>query len=95
MPQRDLDHAVGGLLSVVAVDGMVLAHALVHLFGQGAGVDTDAERDLPLLRGVDHLRDLVAVRDVARVQAEAGHTGFDRQQGEGVVVVDVRDHRQR
>ena len=95
MAERHLDHAVRRLLAVVAVDGVLLAHALVHLFGQRAGVDPDAERDLALLGGVDHLDDLVAVGDVAGVEAQAVHARLDRHQRESVVVVDVGDHRQR
>src|SRR5450759_3811998 len=92
--ERDLDHAIRGLLAVVAVKRVLFAHALVHLFGQRAGVDPDPERDLALLGGVDYPGDLVAVGDVARVEAQTGHARLDRQQRQGVVVVDVGDHRQ-
>ena len=95
MSKRDLDHAVGGALAIVAVDLVLLTHALVHLFGQRACVDADPERDLSLFGGGDHPDHLVAVWDVAGVQAQAVHARLDRHQRKGVVVVDVRDHGQR
>ena len=95
MAKRHLDHAIRGAFAVVAVDLVLLAHALVHLFGERARVHADAKRDLPLLGRHDDLHDLVAVGDVAWVQTQAMHTGLDRHQRESVVVVDVRDHRQR
>ena len=94
MPKRHLDHAIRGLLAVVAVDRVFLAHPLVHLFGQRTRVDPDAERDQALLGCVDHLGDLFAVGNVARVETQAGHARLDRHQRKRVVVVDVCDHRQ-
>jgi len=87
--------AVRGLLAVIAVDGMLLAHALVHLFRQGACVDANAGKGSAFLGGVDHLGHLVAVWNVARVEAQAMDAGLVASSGKGVVVVDVGDHRQR
>ena len=53
--ERDLDHAIRGLLAIVAVDVVLLAHGLVDLFGQRPCVDADAKRDLSFLRRLDHL----------------------------------------
>ena len=93
--ERHLDHAVRSALAVVAVDVVLLAQALVDLLGQRTGVDPDPKRDLPFLRRGDDLDHLVTVRDVAGVEAQAVDARLDRHEGEGVVVVDVGDDRQR
>src|SRR5207302_11037637 len=95
VPEGDLDHPIGGALPVVAVDRVRFAERLVDLLRERAGVDADPEGDVPLLGGGDDLHDLLPVDDVARVEAEAGDARLDRGQGQGVVVVDVGDDRQR
>ena len=92
--QRHLDHPVCCPLPVVAVDAVLLAQALVHLFGQRPGVDADAKWDLAFLGRVHHLDHLLAVGEVAGVEAQAMHARLDRQERQRVVVMDVRDHRQ-
>ena len=95
MPERNLDHPLRRALAVVAVDVVLLAQALVHLFRQRARIDADAKWDLTLLGRGHDLYDLVPVRDVAGIQAQAVNARLDRQQRERVVVVDVRDHWER
>src|SRR6266852_4402018 len=69
--ERHLDHAVSGLLAIVAVDGMVLAHALVHLFGSDPALT-------PIRNGI--CRSLAAVTTLMTLSRSGMLPGFSRRQ---------------
>ena len=62
---------------------------------QRAGVHADAHRHAGRASLVHDLADLVVAADVARVDPDAVRAGVDGLEGERVVEVDVRDHRDR
>src|SRR4051794_20024029 len=68
---------------------------LVQVLGQRARVDADPHRHAGGGRPLSDLGHLLAPADVAGVQADAVGAGVDRLQCQGVVEVDVGDHRDR
>jgi hypothetical protein len=76
------------------IDG-VLALQRVQVLGQRAGVDADAHGRARGLGPLGHLPHLLRAADVAGVQTHAVGACVDGLEREGVVEVDVRDHRDR
>jgi hypothetical protein len=66
---------------------------LVQIGVQRPGVDADADGHAAVAGLGGHLLDLRLLAQVARVQAQALHTGFERGQGHFVVEVDVGHDR--
>ena len=71
------------------------AAQLVLALDDRAFVDADANRDAAFLAGVDHLVDLVAVADVAGVEANLVHARFDGLEGTLEVEVHIGHDRNR
>ena len=68
---------------VVGEDAAQFLHAflLVSSFDDGAFVDADADGDLAGFAGLDDVLDLLAVVDVAGVEADLVDAGFDGFEG--------------
>ena len=84
---------VAGLVAGEELAELLGAPHLVLALDDRAFVHADADRDLPLLAGVDHLVDLLAVVDVAGVQADLVHARLDRLERPLEVEVDIGHDR--
>src|SRR5690606_28546248 len=71
-----------------------LAIFLLQVLLQRTGIDTDADRNTPIARRVDHRSDAIFASDVAGIDAQAIDTQFGHAQSDLVIEMNVGDQRQ-